>query len=71
MMDHVKNDIVVCRIQMVTMKVSLGSKKVDLHIACPDHVIQPDTGIKEIWTGMSIMLPGIQDLQVLSTGGAQ
>jgi len=70
-MDHVKNDIVVCRILMVTVNVPLGCKEVDFHIACPDHVIQSDTRIKEIWAGMHIMLPGMQNLQVLSTGGAQ
>jgi hypothetical protein len=63
--------VVISRVEVVPVTVPVRCTPVDFHISGPDHLVQSDTGIKEIWSGMGILLPGMQNLQGLSTGGAQ
>lgn len=74
--DHMQQDIIVSRIQMVAMTIPIGRTQMELDTTYPINGfgkefisrIDPKPHLLEVRTGMQIVYPGIQDLYPAAIG---
>jgi hypothetical protein len=69
--NHMKNHVIVSRIDMMSMPVPVRGMLVHFHISCPGQLSQTDPGTEEIGTCVEILFTRVKNPEFLSTGSEQ